>query len=265
MGPDWMPSLLFGALVGFSLGLTGGGGSIFAVPLLIYGLKTGVREAVGISLAAVGATALFGVLTRIRHREVEWLTGLLFALAGVIGAPFGTWIGAKLPEALTLISFAVLMAVVGVRMWRGSPETRLSERENACERDDSGRLLLNTRCALMLGFAGLLAGVLSGIFGVGGGFIIVPSLILATGMPIHRAVSTSLLVIGLICISAIVSYAWTGPAIPIALTNTFVVGGFAGMLGGNALRGLMPTKVLNRVFATGMWAVAGWLIWRNVG
>lgn len=254
MGPDSILPLFFGVIVGFSLGLTGGGGSIFAVPLLIFGLGTGVREAVGISLAAVGATALFGAILRLKHGEVELSTGLVFAAAGMLGAPLGTWIGGQLPDAVTLVGFAVLMAVVGLRMWRGSAETQTAR--SACARDDSGKLRWNSKCAVGLSMVGLSAGVLSGIFGVGGGFIIVPALILASRMPIHRAVSTSLLVIALICLSGIVSYAWTGPAISVGLTTIFVAGGIGGMFAGAMLRSRLPGRILNRVFAAGMWIVA---------
>ena len=86
----WLLPILFGAAVGFSLGLTGGGGSIFAVPLLVYGLSVPPREAVGISLATVGATALIGCVQRLRAREVEVGVGLLFAVAGMVGAPAGS-------------------------------------------------------------------------------------------------------------------------------------------------------------------------------
>ncbi|MFT5465744.1 MAG: putative membrane protein YfcA [Verrucomicrobiales bacterium] len=253
--------LLFGAIVGFSLGLTGGGGSIFAVPLLIFGLGTGVREAVGISLAAVGATALFGALLRLRRGEVELPTGLVFAAAGMLGAPLGTWIGAQLPDTVTLVGFATLMGLVGIRMWRGSVETQTGR--STCARDESGKLTWNTECAAGLTLVGLLAGILSGIFGVGGGFIIVPALILATRMPVHRAVSTSLLVISLICLSGIISYAWTGPAISPSTTSVFVIGGFVGMFAGAALRSQLPTRTLNRIFAAGMWAVSVWIVLRT--
>lgn len=258
METDFILPALFGAIVGFSLGLTGGGGSIFAVPLLIYGLGASVREAVGISLAAVGATALFGAMLRLRHGEVEIGTGLVFAAAGMLGAPLGTWMGGQLPDAITLVGFALLMGIVGIQMWRGSAESQTQS--SACNRDESGKLHWNSKCAIGLIVVGVLAGILSGIFGVGGGFIIVPALILASRMPIHRAVSTSLLVIALICVSGVVSFAWTGPTIPLPLTTMFVAGGFAGMFAGAAIRSRMSANILNRVFASGMWAVSIWIV-----
>src|SRR6478752_1254751 len=117
MTPSDFLTIAFGMVIGFSLGLTGGGGSIFAVPMLIYGLGTGVREAAAISLAAVGATSLLGALLRWRAAELELRGGIVFALGGLIGAPFGIAIGARLPEALVLIGFALLMGIVGRSMW----------------------------------------------------------------------------------------------------------------------------------------------------
>jgi len=105
-------SILFGSLVGFTLGLTGGGGSLLAVPLLVYGLAIAPREAFGVSLAAVGATALVGVIPRIRAGQVEVGTGVLFAIAGMIGAPLGTWVAGMISETVLLVLFSVLMLVV---------------------------------------------------------------------------------------------------------------------------------------------------------
>ncbi|MDP6700092.1 MAG: sulfite exporter TauE/SafE family protein, partial [Candidatus Latescibacteria bacterium] len=128
LAPRLALGLLCGAVVGFSLGLTGGGGSIFAVPLLVYGLDVAPREAVGISLAAVGATALLGAIQRLRAREVEIGIGLLFAVGGVLGAPVGSWLGRQLSADVLLLLFAGLMAFVAARMWsraiRRPEETR---------------------------------------------------------------------------------------------------------------------------------------------
>ncbi len=110
-------TLLLGTLVGFSLGMTGGGGAIFAVPLLVYVLGIPTREAVGISLLTVGSTAMVGFLPRARHGLVEFPTGILFALAGMIGAPIGSKLADLIPEAILLVAFAFLMLLISVRMW----------------------------------------------------------------------------------------------------------------------------------------------------
>lgn len=261
MTPSDMLTIVFGVVIGFSLGLTGGGGSIFAVPMLIYGLGTSAREAVAISLAAVGATSLLGSLLRWRAKELELRGGIVFALGGLVGAPFGTAIGRRLPETFVLIGFAVLMGIVGRRMWNGRRPSL--PRPSPCGRQVDDRVHLTPLCVAVLLGAGLLVGVLSGIFGVGGGFIIVPALILVTGIPIHHAVTTSLLVIAVICASGVVSHSLAGEGLPVHLTTFFIVGGFLGMIPGIRLRARLSGPVLNRVFAVGMWVVAVFLIVKN--
>jgi uncharacterized membrane protein YfcA len=262
MTPSDFLTIAFGMVIGFSLGLTGGGGSIFAVPMLIYGLGTGAREAVPISLAAVGATSLLGAALRWRAADLELRAGLVFATGGLIGAPFGTAIGKQIPEALILIGFALLMGIVGIRMWRG--QARPTPRQTPpCALADDHRVHLTPRCIAIVLAAGVSVGVLSGIFGVGGGFIIVPALIFVTGIPIHRAVSTSLLVIAVICASGVSSHSLAGEGLPLSLTAFFVGGGFLGMLPGLRLRSRLSGPGLNRTFAVGMWVVAVFLIVKN--
>ncbi|RUL87483.1 sulfite exporter TauE/SafE family protein [Tautonia sociabilis] len=271
-------SLLFGTIVGFSLGLTGGGGSIFAVPLLVYGLGVVPNEAVGVSLAAVGATALFGCLHRLRAGEVEVGTGLIFAGAGMVGAPIGSWIGAKLPGTLLLLLFSGLMLVVAARMWRKattSPDESRAIRARTgplpsgepgptCRRDPSGRLTLSTPCAVLLSGVGLITGILSGLFGVGGGFVIVPALVFFSGMGVHRAVATSLLVIALIGASGVFSSLAAGRPLAIDLTVRFVLGGLLGMgLGTRVGRRLSGPK-LQKLFAVAILLVAVYVVARSL-
>jgi uncharacterized membrane protein YfcA len=269
--------LLFGMAVGVSLGLTGGGGSIFAVPLLVYGLAVRPREAIGVSLAAVGATALVGGLRRLARGEVEVRTGLLFAAAGMLGAPAGSWLGRRVPEGVLLVAFAALMVAVAVRMWlqaswrpeearavRARSATPPGEHGPSCRRDPEGRLALTSRCFAVLALAGLAAGVLSGLFGVGGGFVIVPALVLVTGMGIHRAVATSLLVIALVGASGVASHLAAGRPLPAVLTGLFVAGGIAGMELGTLLGRRLGGPGLQKVFASAMVAVAALIVARNL-
>ncbi len=268
-------SLIFGAVVGLSLGLTGGGGAIFAVPLLVYGLSVQTREAVGISLAAVGTTSLVGFLNRWRLGQVEIRTGLLFAAAGMVGAPLGSWIAGLLPEALLLSLFAGLMVVVAFRLWQQAsrPKTETAatcattdhQDGPTCRRDAAGALILNSRCAVLLLIVGVLTGILSGMFGVGGGFVIVPALVLFSGMSIHRAVGTSLMVIALVSVSGVTSHLWAGRAISPELTGLFVLGGVAGLFAGEWIGRKLSGPVLQKVFAVAILAVAAFVIVRNLG
>ncbi len=270
--------LTFGVVVGFSLGLTGGGGSIFAVPLLVYGLAVRPREAIGVSLAAVAATALAGGLRRLARGEVEIRTGLVFAVAGMAGAPVGSWIGGWVPEGVLLVLFAVLMVLVAVRMWRRASrrpdEARAirasldpipaGERGPSCQRDPDGVLRLTSRCFAILVATGLATGVLSGLFGVGGGFVIVPALVLVTGMGIHRAVATSLMVIALVGASGVASSLAAGRPIPLALTVLFVAGGVAGMEFGTLVGRRLGGPGLQKLFASAMVAVAAFIVAKSL-
>ena len=271
-------SVLFGGLVGFALGLTGGGGSLLAVPLLVYGLSVAPREAFGVSLAAVGATALIGVIPRIRSGDVELRTGLLFAAAGMIGAPGGTWLASFIPEAALLIMFSLLMVVVASQLWRQAAHAARRNNDagedagtscdangnQTCERTSAGQLQLTTPCAALLLFVGVVTGVLSGLFGVGGGFVIVPALVLFSRMPIHRAVATSLLVIVLVSISGVASHFLAGRGISPDLTGLFVLGGAAGLFAGNMLARRISGVALQKVFASSIVAIALFVVIRSV-
>lgn len=252
-------SVAFGSFVGFALGLTGGGGAIFAVPLLVYGLAVGPREAASVSLASVGCTALVGCWQRWRNSEVEGGVGLLFALAGMPAAPLGVWVGRLLPEPLLLLFFALLMVVMALRMWRHSvkavpahDEGRNAAAANASEPSSPW----NGQRAALLGATGLVTGFLSGLFGVGGGFLIVPALVLFGGLAMHRAIGTSLLAIALISLAGTIANAAGGRLPRLDVTVLFVIGGMAGMALGTALSRRLSGPWLQRLFAGAILAVA---------
>ncbi len=250
---------LCGIVVGFALGLTGGGGSIFAVPLLIYALGVDVRTAVGVSLAAVGATSAFGVVTRLRSRDIDYRVGLVFAVAGMLTTPLGTWIGGLLPAAGVLFPFALLMLFVGIRMWRqAEPVKEKSPRQMQASSNRKADWKISELLRLI--GIGFIVGLITGIFGVGGGFVIVPALVLFGRVTIHRAVGTSLLVITLICVSGVASYLIGGEGLPGRLTLTFVVGGCLGMLTGGLLQTRLSGLAMRRTFAVAMAGVAVFVI-----
>jgi len=260
-------SPIFGIVVGFALGLTGGG-SILAVPMLVYGLAVAPREAIGISLAAVGATALVGALQRLQAGEVDLGTGVLFAGAGMVGAPLGSWLNGYLPESMLLVLFAGLMAFVATRMWRLA-----SRAVSPCQEEPSSeaahaamqsRLPHTPRRIGILAVVGLCAGVLSGLFGVGGGFVIVPALVLIGGMAIHRAVATSLVVITLVSASGVTSYLAAGRPLALILTGLFVLGGIGGMGVGTRLSRKLSGPRLQKGFAVALVAVAAFIITQNL-
>lgn len=265
-------TILCGAVVGLSLGLTGGGGALFAVPLLVYVLAVDPRQAVGVSLATVGATAAVGFIERSRAGSVELRAGLLFAAAGMVSAPLGAWLAAQMPESLLLVLFSVLMLVIAARMgWRAggaapqpAPGATDVASPTTCRRDPQGALLWNSRCALLLSGVGLGTGVLTGMFGVGGGFIVVPALVVFSGLGLQRAIGTSLLVIALISASGTASYILAGREIPWLTAAWFAAGGLLGMLIGGRLASRLGGARLQQVFAAVIVLVAAWIIAQNL-
>lgn len=264
-------TLLSGAFVGFSLGLTGGGGAIFAVPLLVYLLGVPAREAVGVSLLTVGSTSLVGFVQRARRKMVEFPTGLLFAFAGMLGAPVGAWLADRIPDAVLLGMFSLLMLGIAVRMWwkasDGIAKLPIIMDENAgptCRRDPEGKLRLTSRCAMLLGLVGLLSGVLSGLFGVGGGFIIVPALVVFSGMGMQRAIGTSLLVITLVSASGTANHLLAGKDLTLSTAGLFTAGSIVGLFAGSWLAQRLAGPVLQKVFAAAIVVVACYVIVRTM-
>ena len=265
-------TLAAGAIVGLSLGLTGGGGAIFAVPLLVYWIGVDPRTAVNISLVTVAATALVGAIERWWYGQVELRTGLLFAAAGMLTAPAGGWLGDRLPPQALLAAFAVLMLVIAGRMWRTAADR--SERAAACvfasgvgptcSRDAEGRLRMTTRCFVLLTIVGLAVGLLSGLFGVGGGFLIVPALVAFATMDVFRAVGTSLFVMTLVGGSAVASQLATGRTIPPDIVAGFVAGSVPALFAGSWLGRRLGGPMLARVFAVAIVLVATFIIFKTL-
>jgi uncharacterized membrane protein YfcA len=237
--------------------------------LLVYGLATPAHEAVGVSLIAVGATALSGAIVRLRRREVEIRAALLFGSAGIVGAPLGSHLGAKLPAELLLGGFALLMLLIAARMWlqaihrpaeaqvaRTGDDALEPAAGPACRLNPSGGLTLTSRCTLVLLLSGVLTGLLSGLFGVGGGFLIVPALVLAASLPMQRAVATSLLIIAIISASGSAAYLLTGRPLALTVTLLFVLGGLGGMVLGARLSRRLAGPQLQKLFATTIVGVA---------
>jgi uncharacterized protein len=246
--------LASGMLVGFSLGLVGGGGSILAVPLMVY--VVGVPEphvAIGTSAIAVAANAAVNLSNHARGGTVVWSCALVFAAAGMVGAFGGSILGKMVDGQRLLALFALVMIMIALLMLKtrsriGLPDVKMS--------------MSNMPAIVGLGLA---TGTLSGFFGIGGGFLIVPALMLATGMPIMNAVSSSLVAVTAFGMTTAASYAWSG-LISWALAGLFVAGGIAGGLAGTrAARHLAERRgALNIVFAVVIIAVAVYMLARNI-
>ncbi|PTX93709.1 sulfite exporter TauE/SafE family protein [Spartobacteria bacterium LR76] len=258
-------ALVYGAIVGLSLGLTGGGGSIFAVPLLVYGLGLDFREAVALSLAIVGATAAYGAVLQARRGHVLWGAGLVLGMGGVIAAPFGAWIGAQMPQRLSLLLFAALMIFIGIRMLRQAGDAEIPPHSwMRCRRGTDGRPHFSWACAAKLFSAGALSGILSGIFGVGGGFLIVPALIVVACISIERALATSLVGIVLIAASGFAANAGSLSSGVGGLALWFLGGSALGMTAGVWTKSLLTARTLNVIFGISVICVSLYVIAKNV-
>jgi uncharacterized membrane protein YfcA len=255
--PGVLPGLALGlgsgSLVGFTLGLVGGGGSILAVPLLVYGVGvTDPHVAIGTSAVAVAANAAANLVPHLRAGHVKWRCAAVFTLAGMAGAALGSSLGKALDGGRLLALFAVVMLVVAGLMLRG----RGGEGE-------PGVRLNRANAPKLLAF-GLGTGLLSGFFGIGGGFLIVPALVAATGMPLVYAVGSSLIAVTAFGLTTAVNYAWSG-YVDWGLAAIFLAGGVAGgWLGTRAAGALARRKgALNTVFAALVAAVALYMLARS--
>ena len=243
---------LCGALFGIAFGLTGVG-SIFAVPLLVYALGLPPHQAVCVSMVAVNVLALVSSVQRLKAHEVVIGDGLRLAIPGLIGAPLGAWIGTFLTGRTLMIVFGIFVGVLAVQMLlTGEPKPLAGA--------DAQRPRVRSR---MLIAAGLSTGIFAGLLG-SGGVLIVPSLVLLGGLPIHRAISTSLPVIYIISVAAISSHLLGGQTVPLLVAAWFVVGGGAGLLAGRALGQRLSGPRLQKVFAFALLAVAAFILARTV-
>ena len=243
---------LSGVLVGFSLGLVGGGGSILAVPLMVY--VVGVHSphvAIGTSALAVAVNAATGLLQHARAGTVRWRCGAMYAGAGILGALAGSTLGKNFDGQRLLFLFAILMLVVGALMLR---DRRAVGTEGAqCNRRNAPKVLTY----------GLGTGAFSGFFGIGGGFLIVPGLIASTDMLMINAVGTSLIAVTAFGVTTAANYAFSG-LVDWLLAAVFIAGGVAGGFGGTTLaRRLSGDGQLKTVFAILIFVVALYMLWKS--
>ena len=245
-------ALVSGILIGLLLGLLGGGGSILTVPVLVYGIGMGVHEATATSLAIVGTNALLGTLGHHRTGNVCWREGLSFGAAAMAGAYGGAWLNHLVDGQLLLVLFSFVMLAAALAMLRSRTATKTSIHPPKSSAE-WGRILL----------AGFGAGLMTGFFGVGGGFLIVPALVLVVGLSVHRAVGTSLLVIGISSFTGLLGHLQYG-GINLSVTLLFVAAGAAGIWLGTLLAPRVTQASLRRGFAYFIIVVAISLMARTV-
>jgi uncharacterized protein len=246
-------AVLSGGAVGFSLGLIGGGGSILAVPLLLY--VVGIPDAhvaIGTSALSVATNAFANLIGHWRAGNVKWSCAATFAVAGIVGAAIGSTLGKLVDGQELLFLFALAMIAVSVAMLRpraagGNPNIRLTP-----------------WIAARLIAVGLVVGAISGFFGIGGGFLIVPGLMLGSGMPILNAIGSSLLSVGSFGLTTAVNYALSG-LVEWTIALLFIAGGVGGGVLGMraAMRLAANRRALTFVFAGVIFAVAIYMLART--
>ena len=252
-------TVLSGSLVGFSLGLIGGGGSVLAVPLLVYvvGVKS-PHVAIGTSALAVAANATVNLVSHWRSGNVKLACAVTYAAFGIAGAAVGSTVGKAIDGDKLLALFGVVMIAVAISIGRrpasaGHPEVHLDSHSAA-------------RLVPRLAAAALATGFLSGFFGIGGGFLIVPGLVLATGMPLINAISSSLVSVASFGTTTAANYALSGLIdwrIAALLLAGGVVGGLAGVRAARHLAG--QRQALSTAFAVIVGAVGIYVVWRGAG
>lgn len=251
-----MLSSLLGFIVGLTLGLTGAGGGILAVPALVLGVGLSMTTAAPIALIAVGLAALTGAIDGLRRRMVRYKAALLMSIVGGVISPLGVWLAQRLPELWLMVLFSLVMFIVAGRMFNQARHTQKSglsphdSRAKACMvSDNSGKFVWTMPCFLTIGSIGAVSGLLTGLLGVGGGFIIVPMLKRFTNLKMHSIVSTSLMVIALISAVTVINALTSHVALP-PVTWPFVSFVVGGMIAGRIVAPKIPATFIQMGFAS---------------
>jgi uncharacterized protein len=229
-------TLLLSVVIGLSLGLLGGGGSILTVPILTYVAGLDPREAIAASLFVVGATSAVSAITHARNGRVKWRTGLLFGAAGMAGAFLGGLLGGHIPGTILMIAFALMMVATSIAMIRG----RKNKAQGATTHN-------NELPVLKVILEGLVVGLVTGLVGAGGGFLVVPALALLGGLAMPVAVGTSLVVIALKSFAGLGGYL-TSVSLDWGLVGAVTAAAIVGSVLGSRLAGRIPETALRKGF-----------------
>jgi uncharacterized membrane protein YfcA len=245
--------VLLGFTVGIILALTGAGGGILAVPLLVFGAGLSMAEAGPIGLLAVGLAALLGAIMGLKSGTVRYKAALLISATGILCSPLGLWLAQRTPNRPLIIVFAFVLLFVAWRVFQKSmasgPKVASGERAPPCQIDAGrGKLIWTAPCARALALAGVAAGGLSGLLGVGGGFVMVPALQRYTDLATQSILATSLAVIALVSMSGVVASTLSGH-LQWAIALPFSGGAIAGMIAGRLVAARLSGPLLQKGFA----------------
>ncbi|MDP8953109.1 MAG: sulfite exporter TauE/SafE family protein [Actinomycetota bacterium] len=254
--------LLLAVLIGLSIGLLGGGGAILAVPIFVYVLGFGTKEAVASSLVVVGTTSLFGAVTHWREGNVKLRVALIFGVFAMAGAYLGAQLAVFFSEAVQLILLAVVMLVASFFMFRDNEGP--DEDEGDGEPEGSSIMQVPLGRAVGLAVMGVAVGVLTGLVGVGGGFLIVPGLALLAEAPMKQAVGSSLMIIAANSASGFVGYLGK-VELQWGLLALFTALAIAGSFAGTYLVRFVPSDKLQKAFAVFLVLMAIFILYENLG
>lgn len=261
-----------GAVVGLILALTGAGGGILAVPLLVFGLHLSIMQAAPVGLIAVGAASAFGAVLGLREGVVRYRAAAVIGFTGMALAPFGVRLARVIPNAPLMVAFSLVLALVAWRMFSqarripsGQTEAVQAQTHLPCVLNPSeGRLIWTMPCAWALAGTGAVSGILSGLLGVGGGFVIVPSLNRFTNLQMRSIFATSLAVISLVSVGGVAAAAWQG-AIAWDIAGPFAAGAIVALLLGRLVAARLAGARLQQGFAVTSGAVSLLLLARGMG
>ena len=260
--------LLLGLTVGVILALTGAGGGILAVPLLVFGAGLSMAEAGPIGLLAVGLAATLGAVMGLKNGTVRYKAALLIAAAGIICSPLGLWLAQRTPNRPLTIMFACVLMYVAFRVFKRSLPTSkapVATKPPPCVLDTQrGKLNWTAPCAWALTVSGVVAGGLSGLLGVGGGFVMVPALQRYTNLTAQSVLATSLAVIALVSMSGVAASSAAGH-LQWAVALPFSLGALFGMACGRLIAARLAGPHLQRGFAIVSMLVAVALLVKAIG
>jgi len=262
--------LALGAVVGLILALTGAGGGILAVPLLVFGLHLTIMQAAPVGLIAVGSASAIGAALELRAGFVRYRAATVIGLIGMALAPAGVSLARVVPNGPLLVAFAVVLFYVAARTWMQSLRTVGLHPDVARSRPPcllnpiDGRLTWTTPCMCVMAATGAVSGLLSGLLGVGGGFVIVPALLRVSDLDMPSVSVTSMSVIALVAVASIAIYGYAGQEIDWRIAAPFAAGALAGVLGGRQLARRLPGARLQQAFACIGLIVVAMLLWRSL-
>lgn len=239
--------LILGLCVGIILGLTGAGGGILAIPALMFSQGWSVTQAAPIGLLAVTGAAIVGAVEGFIRKLVRYRAAIWIAMMGIPMTPIGLYTAQLLPAHWLMMAFAITMLVVAVRLL--IPNANNETYPPCTINPDTGRLNWTPLTVVILGGIGMLTGFLTGLLGVGGGFVLVPALRKATDISMHSIVATSLMVVALVGGSRIIVSLIQGDSFPLDVALPFIIACIIGMFAGRQLINLFKAQTVQRVFA----------------